>query len=331
MDAPRLPQHGTITSFSYGDGIGRIRLEDGTELKVGASGLKEVVSFSEEERPLVGVRVEVHVVAPHPLGGFRATKVTRVGKEISFKRVSSPEQWEKNLRAAGLSAEHATKLRAAVRPAARLSTKKGSCPVGGSKLGGLPDAPADFAWPTIEGRPLVFVAQLRLADVPASVTRDLDLPPEGLLAFFFGAEAGRQSEPLPRARLALFDAAKALAPMKAVDAHVFDPKAITAKELWTPPPLETASEILGKDENAKRIYEAALMDFERATDRTPAHRVGGHPQPVQSPMEQRNERLLLQVDSDDACEMCWEDAGRLYFLFRKSAGFESARCEVQSG
>ena len=37
VEPPTLPQVGTITSFSSMDGIGRIRLEDGTELKVGAA------------------------------------------------------------------------------------------------------------------------------------------------------------------------------------------------------------------------------------------------------------------------------------------------------
>ena len=41
---PKLPQPGVFTQFSL-DGVGRIRLDDGTELKVGAVALKDVVSF----------------------------------------------------------------------------------------------------------------------------------------------------------------------------------------------------------------------------------------------------------------------------------------------
>jgi hypothetical protein len=185
MDAPKVPQPGTITSFSFMDGVGRIKLQDGTELKVGQAGLKGVVSFSDEARPVVGVRVKVHVVAPHPLGGFRAMKVTRVGKEVSFKKLSLPEEWETNLRSAGLSEQHAATLRAAIRPAGQIVRKKGATPVGASKLGGKPDVPADFVWPKFQKRPLAFLAQLRMADLPATVRADLALPTEGLLAFFF--------------------------------------------------------------------------------------------------------------------------------------------------
>jgi hypothetical protein len=105
-----LPQLGTITAFSYGDGVGRIKLDDGTELKVGTAGLKGIVSFAAEERPLVGTRVKVEDVAPHPLGGFRAMKVSRTGKEVSFKRVATPAQWEAKLCKAGLSTADAEKV-----------------------------------------------------------------------------------------------------------------------------------------------------------------------------------------------------------------------------
>src|SRR5215470_9079581 len=99
---PALPQPGTISSFSYMDGIGRIQLDDGTELKVGTAALKSVVSFAGEERPLVGVRVVVHAISPHPLGGFRATEVERAQKEVSFARVKTVADWEKAFKAAGL-------------------------------------------------------------------------------------------------------------------------------------------------------------------------------------------------------------------------------------
>jgi hypothetical protein len=63
--------------------------------------------------------------------------------------------------------------------------------IGRSKLGGHPDVPADFVWPTAtrtgNGKsltaPLAFLAQIRLADV-ARHDRDHLLPASGLLLFF---------------------------------------------------------------------------------------------------------------------------------------------------
>ena len=63
--------------------------------------------------------------------------------------------------------------------------------IGRSKLGGHPDAPADFAWPTAtrtaNGKsltaPLAFIGQIALADV-ARLDRDHLLPRAGSLLFF---------------------------------------------------------------------------------------------------------------------------------------------------
>jgi hypothetical protein len=66
-----LPARGLLTSFSLADGVGRIRLEDGSELKVGASALQGMA-------PVVGLPVLVEAVAPHPLGGRRATRIRSV-------------------------------------------------------------------------------------------------------------------------------------------------------------------------------------------------------------------------------------------------------------
>ena len=324
MNAPKLPQPGLITAFSYGDGVGRIQLVDGTELRVGSRNLTQVVSFDAEERPLVGVRVEVHEVAPHPLGGFRATNVTRLGKEVSFARVTSPSQWQKTLREAGLSEAHATQLRAAMRPAAQLSLKKGACRNGASKIGGHPDVPSSFTWPTHEETPLAFVAQVRLPDVPETVAADLALPSQGLLSFFVGVDG-------EGAAVLHFAARTRLSRMTPPLDALLEEHCVGVKEIWTPPDLESADELFTGDTNAVRIYEAAWHDHQRARGDSPLHRVGGYAVPVQDSPEHDGERLLLQLDSDDAADLMWGDMGRLYFLFAPARGFASARSELQSG
>jgi uncharacterized protein YwqG len=60
-------------------------------------------------------------------------------------------------------------------------------PFGGSRLGGLPDVPAGFAWPVRDGRPLTFLAQIRMDEVaPHDMGRRL--PPTGSLLFFYDAD-----------------------------------------------------------------------------------------------------------------------------------------------
>jgi hypothetical protein len=54
-------------------------------------------------------------------------------------------------------------------------------------MGGLPDLPADAAWPSPRGRPLTFVAQLDLAEVARHLP-DSEMPQTGMLYFFYDTE-----------------------------------------------------------------------------------------------------------------------------------------------
>src|SRR5947209_1881972 len=76
------------------------------------------------------------------------------------------------------------------RPSIRLLTTRvdeSSFPIGASKIGGVPDLPADIAWPQCHGLPQSFLAQIHLADI-ASYERESLLPHRGLLWFFYDAQ-----------------------------------------------------------------------------------------------------------------------------------------------
>lgn len=70
--------------------------------------------------------------------------------------------------------------------------------VGACRLGGAPDLPQLFDWPTWQGCELGFLGQLNLERV-AALDRAPVLPPEGLLLFFYDLE-GRPSGLLPSHR-----------------------------------------------------------------------------------------------------------------------------------
>jgi hypothetical protein len=63
------PLEGTIVAYAISDGVGRIRLDDGEELRFSLRSLKGVV-------PAIGVRVTIGATEPYPLGGRRALEVT---------------------------------------------------------------------------------------------------------------------------------------------------------------------------------------------------------------------------------------------------------------
>ncbi len=56
---------GTIISWNEGDAVGRVRLDDAEEVRFG-------MTAARGGRPALGLRVEVHQLQPHPLGGRKA-------------------------------------------------------------------------------------------------------------------------------------------------------------------------------------------------------------------------------------------------------------------
>lgn len=59
--------------------------------------------------------------------------------------------------------------------------------VSSSRIGGVPDLPASFQWPTNKGRPLDFLLQVDLSDV-APLDPARSFPQSGLLSFFYDLE-----------------------------------------------------------------------------------------------------------------------------------------------
>src|SRR5262245_43438750 len=94
--------------------------------------------------------------------------------------------WRAALEAEGL-AQYAPALRELVRPAVSLRTRSvraADLAIGQSRVGGVPDLPARFAWPSYQGKHLAFVAQIDLREV-ARAMPDGPLPQEGQLWFFY--------------------------------------------------------------------------------------------------------------------------------------------------
>lgn len=185
-----------------------------------------------------------------------------------------------------------------------------SAKVGGSRLGGDPDLASDTPWPQVDGRPLVFVAQLDLAEL-ALLGCAPPLPADGLLSLFvlpadiglantfalLYAPAGSQLKPAqPPTALADGDRFAAL---------VLRP----ARELSLPPPTARAVQRLGLSHAEVAAYTEIVTHGDQ-----PLHRVLGHPALIQTSDPRGHDAeliLLIQVDSDDAHGMYWGDCGRL--------------------
>jgi len=79
----------------------------------------------------------------------------------------------------------APRLQRAVRVSPVLAEDASKVQRGASHLGGGPDVPSGFAWPTKGTTPLTFVGQINLTDV-APLDEDAQLPKSGWLCFFYG-------------------------------------------------------------------------------------------------------------------------------------------------
>ena len=200
--------NGVITQWNEVDGVGRIRLDNGVEVRFGAT--TSVRFFVPRE----GMRVNVCDIAPHPLGGDRATAIEPIDEpertayaeglaadtlryhldqiirdvHVAFDEALSAraeptiEEWFAAARA-GLDA---ARIDERVLDDARIANVLARGVGARSYLGGVPELPRGTAWPTVDGRPLRFFAQIIAAELPA----DLAVPRDLVLHVFCDLDSG---------------------------------------------------------------------------------------------------------------------------------------------
>ena len=188
--------------------------------------------------------------------------------------------------------------------------------VGTSKLGGSPDLPIGVDWPLNDqsspARPLSFVAQLNLADLPQEGAK-LGLPASGILCFFVDPED--YAEGWCASIFAVLYASadttvERCSPPKGV--QTYSPRLFMPRcELSLPDWDNLAAAIaLETDSPYRVVYNRLLSDLGQDRD-AKAHRMFGHPSYIQSDKLSDKEKLLLQLESDDECP--WGDDGHLLY------------------
>ena len=223
-----------------------------------------------------------------------------------------------------------------------------SVPIGGSRIGGRPDLPREAQWPTHQGEPLSFIAQVRLEEV---LWKPEGLPEKGLLSFFYNAadqpwgydpeEAGQwrvlyhaEADRLERRLVP-----DGLKPVVEFDASAVDFSVQTTLPDWN----ALVFRQMGFAENETERYIALTEQVaEHNAPAYPVHRLLGNPDQVQGEMQLKCQlvahgidcgdpsgyqdprraelepgaagwMLLLQIDSEDETEMIWGDFGSIYF------------------
>lgn len=220
-----------------------------------------------------------------------------------------------------------------------------------SKLGGLPNVPAGFVWPTWKDRPLAFLAQLDLAALPHPENLPL-LPADGMLYFFHEQDHrtdGCSPEHAGSWRVIHAPSGsflqEAQLPHGLEEESIYAEKALGFHDILSYPSAERLGINLRKIRNDAFDTEQELRSATLAEG--PAHQFGGYADPLRMDrMEleaqlvsrgvdctdgigfsdpQARElafgaadwQLLLQLDSDDDAGMMWGHYGRLYFWIRR--------------
>ena len=155
-----------------------------------------------------------------------------------------------------------------------------------SKLGGLPDAPTDFSWPTWNDRPLAFIGQIDLAALPRLPGFD-SLPKSGFLYFFYDQNQstwGFDPKDVGSWRV-VYDPAsatflKARAPAGLDSDAIYAEKFVQFELISSIPSLERLVPDL-------RLVSDEAFDLgqelhSQSLPAGPEHQIGGYPNPVQS-------------------------------------------------
>jgi hypothetical protein len=214
---------------------------------------------------------------------------------------------------------------------------KGPLPLGGSRIGGLPDLPGGVAWPARRGRHLALMAQLDLAALRPADWRN-ELPASGHLYFFYDADRQNSDQSKPEAGGAVvFDNGthallRAQRPADLVPGLVFVSTPIvfrTSLTLSDDPPIAPPGS--RTDENAFLAFKHEL-DARQHPDHgwspETIHQLLGWSHPQQDAMEPQlagaqgrssDWRLLAEFNSDkETFGDLWGDEGLVYFWIRKT-------------
>lgn len=244
------------------------------------------------------------------------------------------------------------KLERHARPALRMVLRKAGGEGGGvrSRVGGHPQLPPGFRWPSHETKPLSFLAQLDLAEV-AAVFRNSPLPSEGELCFFYSVDQPWGFDPkhsggAVAVHLPPGPRVPTPPPATLPDGGSFAACAVTFQPYIDLPELQDHPALNGELSGDPYDLYQYTRNMLAHGDESVRNKLLGHANPKQGPMaeecamvtgglylgngatgepqaaklaEQKDDwNLLLQLDSNDIANMMWGDCGTLYFWIRDS-------------
>lgn len=219
---------------------------------------------------------------------------------------------------------------------------------GSSKIGGTPDLPKDFDWPSWNSKPLGFIAQTNLRELTSD-----KLPNQGLLSFFYSAEQetwGFDPNDQGSWKILHFEddvLSRRSFPTDLSNDGKYNNCSVEFIKSFNLPAFESPYFDIDYDSNNRKELDQIFDLLDSLDDLlnlgSCIHRLLGHPDQIQGDMmleaqlasngiycgdlsslnnPRRKElepgaidwELILQIDSDDNAGMMWGDVGRIYFL-----------------
>lgn len=164
--------------------------------------------------------------------------------------------------------------------------QEASIQVGASKVGGYPDLPPGFPWPECRGHPLDFLAQINLTELSAFEGSD-QLPPSGILFFFFGTEGDpfhHPAEDTSSWRVLFIDDPDS-APERRIPpgGDEYNPCRVHFSQEWTIPAYE--SNLFDSLKLTEQEQTAYLDMLEQYGNVGIVNRILGHPAPIQGDVQ----------------------------------------------
>lgn len=207
-------------------------------------------------------------------------------------------------------------------------TRQQDIPLGATRLGGAPDLPAGFPWPTNAARPLLHVAQINLKDL-ARVDLEQQLPTKGWLCFWVLCDDSKITNPHePISQVAYIEPGTELVTAKVSRSNSLSPCRVSFGRFFCLP-YASQTPFVGELGHGDRWDLYADLDMAlRSTPIIPfpplpaepwwkrlnhfgrphygLHQMFGDPQRVKFvPPEYKGQVLLLQARSDDELDSLW--------------------------
>ncbi|WP_435171906.1 YwqG family protein [Paenibacillus glycanilyticus] len=201
--------------------------------------------------------------------------------------------------------------------------------IGTSKIGGHPDVPASFIWPSWKGHPMSFLAQINLEEFPmASVNPEY--PVSGILYFFYvydyelWYDNPKFDSQKKKNNLVFYTAdtsqlIRMNPPDALTDEQVFKSGIIEKKLELTIPDGDylQQNKILKKKDVLDKYSLIFKSKFQETYDVGIGYRFLGHMTALQYGGYPKKDILLFQADSNQDVGMEWDLSGLLYFFINE--------------